>query len=157
MAWGEIQNQSHDHRRHLVSQISKYPGHIQPPSGAVAYAIITSFNGATNFNLASLSKSISAVKPTKSPATRLIGRNKVPLSTDCTVIIPTKSIHVPSVKDSGATLGNQNSTMVLPIWQGLICHTKADWNLKKARWLLNNDCRQMPEQISKVRLNLQQE
>jgi len=62
----------------IVSQISKYPGHIQPPSGAVAYAIMTSFNGATNFNLASLSESISAVKPTRSPATKLIGRNKIP-------------------------------------------------------------------------------
>ena len=38
----------------IVSRISKYPGHIHPPSGAVAYAIMTSFNGATTFNSTSL-------------------------------------------------------------------------------------------------------
>ena len=39
--------------RHAL-QFSKDPGHIQPPSGAVAYAIMTSFNGATTFNSTSL-------------------------------------------------------------------------------------------------------
>ncbi len=39
--------------RHAL-QFSKDSGHIQPPSGAVAYAIMTSFNGATTFNSTSL-------------------------------------------------------------------------------------------------------